>query len=189
MNLLVEQLSSANWEHFEDLFSGCEQCRECWCLNHRVTPDEVVTGENAKVKMKTMTAEGKVGGLLGFVGDECAAWISVDPIETQVGHDYVIERGSAGNVGAWAIHCVYIAPAYRGKGLSRTLIEKATEFARDKGATSVLAFPIPSETRSKFPKDDAEFSGRYSTFVKAGFEDREQLNLFYLVMEMDLESE
>lgn len=187
VDLVVEQLSSFNWNGFEKLFSGCEQCRECWCLNHRVAPSAVVTGESAKAKMKSMVAERKVGGLLGFVGGECVAWISVDPIETQVGHDFVIERSATCSAGAWAIHCVYIAPTYRGKGLSRTLIEKAIEFAKGHGATSVLAFPIPNATRAKFPKDDAEFSGRHSTFKKAGFAEGETLNAFYQVMELSLE--
>lgn len=189
MNLKVNQLTSENWKSFEKLFSACEQCRECWCLNHRISPSDIVTGDNAKAKMKLMVANAEVGGLLGFVNNECVGWISADPLQTQVGHDYVLENGIAGQSGAWAIHCVYIAPAFRGQGLSRLLIEKAIEFAKSKGATSILAFPIPESTRHNFPKDEAEFSGRYSTFQKAGFTHREKMNNFYQVVELSLEGQ
>ncbi len=71
-----------------------------------------------------MVTDGKVGGLLGFMNDECVAWLSVDPIETQLGHDYLLECESINPPGVWAIHCVYIAPTFRGRGLSKELVAK-----------------------------------------------------------------
>lgn len=181
----IKPLTSENWHDFEKLFSACEQCRECWCLNHRVRPSEVVTGEQAKAKMKSLLAAGQVGGLLGYVTDQCVAWLSVDALSTQCGHDYVTE-GNSFTPNTWTIHCVYIAPKCRGLGYSQELIRAGIEFAKSQGAKEVLVFPIPEETRAKFPEGEAEFSGRHSTFKKIGFIDKERLNDFYQVMQLEL---
>ena len=183
MKVVCQLLDTKNWNDFEKLFSGCEQCRECWCLNHRVLPADILTGEAAKLKMKGLVEEGKIGGFLAYVDQKCIAWVSVDPIQTQIGHDYVIECGAIPS-GAWAIHCMYISPEFRGKGISKEIIAKAIDHALLNNATSVLAFPIPAKSRDQFPIDEAEFSGRYSTYKKLGFKDKKELNSFYQVMEL-----
>lgn len=186
LNIVFEELTTNNWSSFESLFSKCEQCSECWCLNHRVPASDAVTGDRAKEKMKDLTKEGKVGGLLGFIDKTCIAWVSVDPIETQVGHDYVVENDITSQKNTWMVHCIYITPEYRNKGLSKSLIQEAISFAKSKGASKIIAFPIPSETRNMFPQDEAEFSGRHSSFEKAGFISKKKMNKFYELMELDL---
>lgn len=185
MQLQIQPLTSKNWNDFEQLFSACAQCKECWCLNHRVSPDAAVTGDEARVKMKELVSKGEVGGLLGYANEKCVAWLSVDPINTQVGHDYVVE-GHSKTENTWTIHCVYVAPEQRGQGFSKPLIQAGIDYAKSKGAIDVIVFPIPEETRTKFPEGEAEFSGRYSTFKKMGFKDQQRLNDFYQVMKLEI---
>ena len=84
------------------------------------------------------------------------------------------------------IHCVYVEPSARGRGVSRALIEAAVALARSEGAASVLAFPIPDDRRHAYPPDISEFSGRMSTFRGLGFAARERMDGFYQVMEKRL---
>jgi hypothetical protein len=53
------------------------------------------------------------------------------------------------------------------------------EFAKSNGAKLISAFPIPEENRNRFPVNEAEFSGRLSTYLKFGFKptlDDKQIN-------------
>lgn len=184
MNLQIEKLSSHNWFHFENLFLENESCSKCWCLNHRVKPEDLVEGDLAKEKMNSLIEEGKANGLIGIIKNECVAWLSVDPLSSQLGHDYSLINKNI-EEHHWAIHCVYIKAKYRNLGLSKLMIQNGISYAKTQGATGIFAFPIPESNLSDFPKDEAEFSGRYSTFKKLGFVEKEILGNFYQVMNLN----
>lgn len=176
----IETVSEKNWPHLVQLFSTSEECTDCWCMNHRSNPATCPTGEKAKEALKEELLAGKAHGLLAYVDGTVAGWCAVDPVNTQVGHDYFTNEKIASK--AWMIHCLYIEEKFRGSGLSKALIQAAEALAKNNGSSELLAFPIPEESKGKFPKDIAEFSGRLSTFKKFGFEPKEKLNDFYQVV-------
>ncbi|MGB1205936.1 MAG: GNAT family N-acetyltransferase [Chitinophagales bacterium] len=181
MNIKI--ITKDNWEDFVQLLSINPQCSECWCLNHRVAPNEIVYGDVAKNRMEKLVCQNRVGGLLGYLDKKCVAWISVDSLASQVGHDYILE-GNEVPENSWTIHCLYIDPKHRGQGLSKKLIEAAIEYAKDNNAKKILVFPIPPSSKDNdFPEDD-EFSGRYSTYKKLGFVEDFRMNDFYQVMSL-----
>lgn len=134
-----------------------EQCRDCWCLNHR-EPAGCPTGPEAKKKMKDLVSAGEVHGLLAYLGHKPVGWIAIDPLQRLVGHDCHRDTPE------WSIHCLFVRDGSRGQGLSQLLIEAAIDFAASHGATLISAFPIPAQNRMKFPSGVAEFSGRLSTY-------------------------
>jgi GNAT superfamily N-acetyltransferase len=85
----------------------------------------------------------------------------------------------------WSIHCIFIKEGFRGQGISQQLIESAIVFARSNGASLISAFPIPENNRSRFPVNQAEFSGRQTTYKKLGFKPSGQATDFYQRMELD----
>ena len=72
--------------------------------------------------------------------------------------------------------------------MSKLLIEAAVEFAKERGAQVVSAFPIPDQERQHFPAGEAEFGGRFSSFLKLGFTPVERLSKFYYRMELSVRS-
>ncbi|MBK8202601.1 MAG: GNAT family N-acetyltransferase [Bdellovibrionales bacterium] len=178
--MTIQQLSSANWNDFVSLMQTDAQCSECWCLNHR-EPAGCATGMAAQEKMKQLTDKNKVGGLLAFSGTECVGWLSIDPMTEMVGHDCQ----SSAKPDEWSIHCIFVKDGFRGQGISSELIRAAIEFARSKGARVASAFPIPAENRSRFPVNEAEFSGRFSTYSKMGFKPSGEPSDFYQRMELE----
>lgn len=181
----IKQLTLDSWNDFEQLFSSCEPCRECWCLNHRMKPSEVVTGDCAKSKMRDLVSKGQVGRPLGYLDGKCVAWLSVDPLNTQLGHDYVWAEYQIPE-STWTIHCVYVAQEHRGIGFSKELTQAGIEFAKLNGARDMVAFPIHQDTQKQFPKDGAKFSGRHSTYRNLGFGEKERISDFYQVMRLEL---
>ncbi len=182
----IEKVSEQNWNDLVTLFSASPECRECWCMNHRSEPSSCPTGDNAKVALKEEITAGRAYGLLAKVEGIPAGWCAVDPVATQVGHDFCIEGKVKSDEARWMIHCLYVDEKFRGKGVSKSLISAANDLARANGATEMLAFPIPEDSAGKFPKDLAEFSGRLSTYYKHGFVSQERLNDFYQVVTKSL---
>jgi GNAT superfamily N-acetyltransferase len=180
--ITIENVNEANWDKLEALFETSEECKECWCMNHRSEPSLCPTGNQAKNAMKNEIRTGRAFGLLAFENNTAVGWCAIDPVATQIGHDYCLQKEKKISPNSWMIHCLYIDSAYRGAGVSKILIASAIEKAKSEGATEVLAFPIPEDSTGKFPKDIAEFSGRLSTYQKLGFELRERLDNFYQVV-------
>ncbi len=174
----IKNLDLTTWSDFVSLMQSDKQCSECWCLNHR-KPEGCATGDAAKEEMKVLTTQHAAHGLLAYLGDVCIGWIAVDPIPELVGHD----MRSTGKTGEWSIHCMFIRDRFRGKGISSQLIQAAVAYAKSNGASLISAFPIPHSNRERFPVGEAEFSGRFSTFQKLGFEPDGPSSDFYQRME------
>lgn len=182
----VENVSKENWPGLVKLFEGSQECADCWCMNHRIEPKNCPSGVAAKTALFEEIKSGHAFGLLAFYNGIPAGWCAIDPVKTQIGHDYYLETDTAKDSEAWMIHCLYVDPAHRGAGISKELIRSAITLAKSNGASELLAFPIPEDSAGKFPKNIAEFSGRFSTFKKFEFELKTRLNDFYQVVSKSL---
>jgi GNAT superfamily N-acetyltransferase len=185
-NITYLTATAENWSDIEDLFSTSEECNNCWCMNHRLPPDQVIVGEAARTSLKASISSGIAKSILAFSDKKCIGWCAVDSTANQPGHDYCFESPENVSKDIWSIHCIYIHPGFRGMGISTNLLKHAVELAKNEGAIEVLAFPIPEETRHKFPLHDAEFSGRLSSYLKLGFCKKKPLNDFYSVVGIQL---
>ena len=177
----IERATAENWADLESLFRTSAECEGCWCMNHRCKPEIAPTGNEAREALKSLIADGRAFGLLAYKESQCVGWIKNQP-----GHDFSVEKPEFKDAGAWSIHCLYVASNARAQGVSSQLVKAAVDLAKQEGATSVYAFPIPEETRNKFPEHEAEFSGRLSTYLRLGFQTNEKLNDFYQVVVRDL---
>jgi GNAT superfamily N-acetyltransferase len=180
---------TSSWADVEKLFATDRECNLCFCMNHRVKQEDEVLGAEAQKALYNLTEEKKVCSVLAYDGDKCVGWCAVDPLVAQPGHDYSYWKTSKKeklDEGTWSIHCLFIHPDYRDKGVSSLLINKAVTTARDKGAKKLIAYPIPVKMRDKFPPISSEFSGRFSTYEKAGFKPVDRINDFYEVVSLDL---
>ncbi len=182
----IEIVTENNWDSLVKLFQGSTECSDCWCMNHRSKPTSCPTGDSAKTALLQEIKSGKAFGLLAFRDNIPAGWCAIDPVKTQIGHDYYLQTADANTSEAWMIHCLYVDPGHRGAGISSELINSAISLSKSNGATELLAFPIPEDSTGKFPKDIAEFSGRFSTFKKFSFEPQHRLDNFYQVVSKQL---
>lgn len=180
--ITVEIASETHWDSLVKLFEGSLECSQCWCMNHRSDPNNCPTGTSAKAALREMILSRKAFGLLAFYKGMPAGWCAVDPVKSQIGHDYYLQTKEAKSSSAWMIHCLYVDPAYRGVGISTELIRSAITFSKENGATELLGFPIPEDSTGKFPENVAEFSGRLSTFKKLNFNLKHRLDDFYQVV-------
>ncbi len=179
-NVEIRSLTTATWNDFASLMKTDSQCSDCWCLNHRA-PAGCPTGTEAMNKMNSLVENKNAYGLLAYQNNVAVGWIAIDPMSLLIGHDCQ----ETGKPDEWSIHCLFIKDGFRGQGISAQLIQSAIEYAKNNGAKLVSAFPIPSENRSKFPPNEAEFSGRHSTYEKLGFKTVDEASEFYQRVEFN----
>jgi GNAT superfamily N-acetyltransferase len=151
-----------SWPDLERLFESLGGPKYCWCMAWRATLEEAkqTDGAHRKAALKRRVDAGTPVGLLGYLGEESAAWCSIAPRTTYrpLGG---LEDETPENV--WSLVCMFVVRRFRGHGLAAQLIAAAIRYAQENGATIVEAYPVDADSPSY------RHMGRVSTFLAAGF--------------------
>ena len=106
-------------------------------------------------------------GLVAYQEGEPVGFISLGP---RVDFS-VIERSRAtppvDDVPAWVIPCITVRRGHRGRGVAVAMIRAAVQYAGERGAPAVEAYPRATRKRVN---DDFAFFGTEPMFRKAGFQ-------------------
>jgi GNAT superfamily N-acetyltransferase len=165
--LIFREVDKSTWPDFVRLFEGRGGPRYCWCMVWRPMEDESKRSDRPakRAEMERRVGQGVPVGILGYVDGEPVAWCSIAPRETyRKGLGGLKEPGDAPGA-VWSLACMFIARPFRGKGVTRQLINAAIAHARSKGATVVEAYPVDPDSPSY------RFMGFVGTFKAMGFEE------------------
>ena len=164
-------LTPQTWADLETLFDlpGGSVVRGCWCMYYRRSGPVSVSSVGApdnKRQLCELVESGVVPGLVGYVDNAPAGWISLGPRT-----DYAKLRRSPimkpiDDREVWPIVCTYVAKCYRGQGVQHRLLSAAIQWAREAGVRTLEAYPVDKQERSH---DDFMFFGSRSLYERAGF--------------------
>lgn len=162
--LEIRPVERANWQGFEQLFEERGGPKSCWCMVWR--DYSRVDGNTDKAARKEGMREriqgGEAVGLLAYLNGEPVAWCSVAPRKS-------FKASLSGNVEAktdctiWSLTCFFVKRSHRGQGLSASLIEAASQYARSHGARMLEAYPVAPDSPSY------RFCGFVAQFERHGF--------------------
>ena len=180
----AQPLTLGTWSDLEDLFGlpGGSIVRSCWCMFYRRT-GSLGAGADNKTALCDLVTGGIVPGLIGYLDDSPAGWISLGPRA-----DYLKLRRSpimkpVDDAAVWSVICSFVARQYRGRGLQGELLRAAIDFARDSGVQTLEAYPIDKAERSH---DDFMFFGARSLYERAGFTEVVRRSPTRVVMRLEL---
>jgi GNAT superfamily N-acetyltransferase len=140
----------------------------CWCLSYRIPSKENValTGPARGERVRQLVREDPPPGVLAYDGAEVVGWAAIHPrADSAFARNRKIPH--LDDLDVWALWCVRVRPGHRGKGIAHHLIAGAVEFARDRGAPAVEAYPVDNDGR----KVDLTMAyvGTQRMFERAGF--------------------
>jgi GNAT superfamily N-acetyltransferase len=144
----------------------------CYCLAYCVVtpPGEIYDDRSAaqnRAERAAMIERGEASGVLAYVGPRVIGWCHAAPRTSLPALDETPEFAFEGNDRdrTAAIVCFVIAPAYRGQGLSRRLLDGACDAMRERGMRWLEAYPPLSPGTAA-----SSYHGRLSMYEAAGFE-------------------
>jgi GNAT superfamily N-acetyltransferase len=149
----------------------------CWDLFPRYTAAQQremgVTNQGPKNEANRRAALAKLArrrknsaGLVAYKEGAPIGWISLGPR-----YDFTPIANSRAtppvdDVAAWVIPCITVLRGHRGQGVAIAMIRAAVDYAGERGAPAVEAYP---RTAGKRVHDDFAFFGTEAMFRKAGF--------------------
>jgi GNAT superfamily N-acetyltransferase len=171
MKLEIHPLTKERWKDLVELFSrpGASIVRGCWCMAYR-TSGRIGThsAERNKKALKSLVDGGCVPGLIGYERKSPVGWISLGPRT-----DYAKLRRSpvmkpVDDKPVWSVVCFFVDRRARDRGVSKTLLKAAIDYARSQGATLLEAYPVDKPVRSH---PDFMWFGAKSIYERAGFKE------------------
>lgn len=157
--------------HFDDVAQVIGPRRPdanvCWCLTYRIASGENrrLVGPSRGERFRELMQCGPVG-VLAYENETPVGWAAVAPrAQTTFVRSRTIPKLDEPD--PWCIWCLRVRPGYRGRGISRKLIEGAIEYARDKGARILEAYPV--ENAGKKINTTMAYVGTRRLFESCGF--------------------
>lgn len=142
--LSVRPLTPDDWPTIERLFGPRGACAGCWCMFWRLRGKAWTTGRGAghRAAFRKLVRDGGVHGVLAFAGDEPVGWCNLGPRTDfpRLEASRVLATGAP--AGTWGVTCFFVPPAWRGHGVASTLLARATELARERGALRLEGYPV-----------------------------------------------
>ncbi len=170
-DLQFHPLTLDRWGDLEELFGERGACGGCWCMWWRLKRSEFELQKGAKNKaaLKKIVKSGQVPGILGYSAGKPIAWCSVGPRETYASLERSRVLKRIDDKPVWAAVCLFVAKAFRRKGVSIEMLKAAVRYAKEKGAGIVEGYPV--EPKSGRWPDAFVYTGLPSAFREAGFEE------------------
>jgi GNAT superfamily N-acetyltransferase len=140
----------------------------CWCLSYRIPAklNNELRGPARGEYVAGLVREDPPPGVLAYDEGEAAGWAAVAPrAATSFARNRKIPH--VDDLPVWSLWCIRVRPGHRGKGVSHALIAGAVEFARDRGAPVIEAYPL--DNRGAKVDLTMAYPGLRKNFEAAGF--------------------
>ena len=197
-DLAIVPASQATWEDLQAVLGARGYASTCQCQRFKLGPypwrESSVAVRQQNLRRETqcdVPSSPTTSGLVASLGGAAVGWCAVEPrsaytdLPTQ--RTKLTVRGEdAADQAVWAVTCFATRAGYRRRGISRVLAAAAVDFARERGARAVEAYPMITEPGVEITWGETHVGTR-SIFEAAGMTEVHRASLRRVVMRLDFE--
>ncbi len=188
--------NEASWEDLQIVFGTRGDPARCQCQWYKTPSSQwrsVPVDERAH-RLREQTDCGHPGseqttGLVAYLDDEPVGWCAVEPrveyphlLSTRVPWSGRSEDQT--DEGIWSVTCFVVRSGFRRRGVSRALARAAVDFARQRGAQALEAYPMITQPDSEVTWGELHVGSR-SIFADAGLTEVTHPTVRRVVMRID----
>lgn len=191
--------NEASWEDLQAIFGARGDSARCQCQWYKIPSAEwrSVPVEERRFRLRDQTDCGFPGGpttgLVAYLDGEPAGWCNVEP---RPSFDRLVtmrltwagRQEDRTDDGVWSVVCFVTRAGYRKRGVMRALTAATVDFARQRGARAIEAYPMITEPEVDIPWGELHHGSR-GAFAAAGFREVVQPTKRRVVMRIDFDSE
>ena len=196
----VAPANRASCEDLQAVFGSGGSAAICQCQRYKLAPREAFKSFPAEERARRLNEQTNCGqpdaattsGLVAYVDGEPVGWCAVEPRPAYQGLLRVYRVPWEGRTedksdeGIWAVTCVFTRAGFRRRGIGYALASAAIDFARERGARALEAYPMLTQ-----PGDDITWGelhmGTRSIFADAGFSEVAHPTPRRMVMRIDFD--
>jgi GNAT superfamily N-acetyltransferase len=172
-DLDIKPLTAARFGDLAALFEEGGDPRWCWCTYFRFRgrswSNSTAAGNRAALLglADRDQREGPAPGLLAYREARVVGWVSLGPREDYERLAYSKVLAPLDETPVWSIVCFVVSRRSRGQGVAAALLDAAIDYARERGATMLEAYPVDTGD-GRVPAASA-YHGTLAMFERAGF--------------------
>jgi GNAT superfamily N-acetyltransferase len=173
--------NEASWDDLTAIFGTADYPSRCLCQRFKVVGwiwrDSTLEQRTAMLQAQTAcgdpNATTETSGLVAYVDDQPAGWAAVEPRTAypKLRTSPVPWSGrneDKDDEGVWAVTCLVVRKGYRGRGLTYPLARATIDFARQRGARALEAYPMITQPGKEITWGELHVGAR-QVFEEAGF--------------------
>jgi ribosomal protein S18 acetylase RimI-like enzyme len=159
-------------ERFGDLallFEEGGDPKWCWCAYFRFRGRDWTNASAAENRgaLQAIAGDDPAPGLIAYRDGRVVGWVSLGPRESYERLAYSKVLAPVDDTPVWSIVCFVVSRRARGRGVAAALLDGAIGYARDRGATTLEAYPVDTSD-GRVPSANA-YHGTLGMFERAGF--------------------
>lgn len=162
-------LTSERFADLAELFNEGGDPKWCWCMYFRKRGMDWTNSsyERNRAGLSKLAGREPAPGVVAYRDGKAVGWISLGPREDyqRLESSKVLARVDA--VPVWSVVCFVVSKRARGQGVASALLAAGIDYARERGATMLEAYPVPT-SRGRVGAANA-FHGAQSMYERAGF--------------------
>jgi GNAT superfamily N-acetyltransferase len=191
----VVPANQASCEDLQAIFGNRGPASRCQCQRYKLQPKEAFgnfPAEERAFRLRQQTDCGhpdsdSTSGLVAYLDGEPVGWCAVEPRPAYSGLVRVFRVPWDGrsedktDESVWAVTCLLTRSGYRKRGVSRALARAAVDFARERGARALEAYPMTSKNALL----EEIHVGTESVYADAGFTEVHRPSIRRAVVRID----
>ncbi len=123
-------------------------------------------GAGNRRALRRVVATGPPPGILAYADGQPVGWCAVAPRAAYPRLARSRALAPVDDAPVWSLTCFFVARPWRGRGLTRALLDAAAADVRRRGGRVLEGYPIERSARTA---DAFVYTGLASTFRRAGF--------------------
>lgn len=197
-DLMIVPANQVTWADLQAVFGVRGYTSTCQCQRFKLGPypwgEDSVAVRQERLRSEThceIPDAPTTSGLVAFLDGEPVGWCAVEPRSNY--RDLPRQRTrfkerdeDPNDPTVWAVTCFATRAGYRRRGISRVLAVAAVEFARERGARAVEAYPMITEPGQDITWGETHVGTR-SMFERAAMTEIRRASLRRVVMRKEFE--
>jgi GNAT superfamily N-acetyltransferase len=190
--------NQAPCEDLQVVFGTRGSAAGCQCQRFKLAPREAFGSYPVAERARRLREQTRCGqprasrtsGLVAYLDGTAVGWCAVEPRSAYEGLIRVFRVPWDGreedrhDPGVWAVTCVFARAGYRRRGIGHALARAAVDFARERGARALEAYPMIVEPGQDITWGEL-FVGTFGMFADAGFSEVHRHSHRRAVMRID----
>jgi GNAT superfamily N-acetyltransferase len=196
--ITVVPANQAACDDLQTVFGSRGSAAICQCQRYKLAPREAFKSfppEERALRLRAQTNCGlpdttSTSGLVAYLAGEPVGWCAVEPRPAYQGLLRVYRVPWEGRAedkndeSVWAVTCVFARAGFRHRGVSYALARAAVDFARERGARALEAYPMLTQPGEEITWGELHMGTR-SIFAAAGFTEANHPTPRRVVMRID----
>ena len=197
-DLAIVPANEASWEDLQAVFGVRGYTSTCQCQRFKLGPypwrESSVAVRQEHLRREThcdFPSSPTTSGLVAYLDGEPVGWCAVEPRSAYRDLPWqrtklTVRGEDPADQTVWAVTCFATRAGHRRRGISRVLAAAAVDFARERGARAVEAYPMITEPGVEITWGETHVGTR-SMFDAAGMAEVLRPSLRRVVMRIDFE--